>query len=200
MAQQTVGILVFDEVEILDFCGPFEVFSSAVAAGSVGRDANRLYSAFTIAETLDVVRCRGGLLVQPSFAISDHPPIDILVVPGGYGTDRVVQNPRLLDWIRAVDQSAALTTSVCTGAFVLAKTGRLDGLRVTTHWGAIASLRDDYPALEVIDDERVIDQGRIITSAGVSAGIDMALYVVEKQHGRAVAEETARGMEYDWRG
>lgn len=200
MAEQTVGVLIFDEVEILDFCGPFEVFSSAVAEGEGGRNARRLYRAVTIAESARTVRCRGGLLVQPNHTIDEHPPLDILVVPGGYGTEQVVENARLLDWIRTVDQRTVLTTSVCTGAFVLASTGLLDGKRVTTHWQTIDSLRAGHPALTVLDDERVVDEGHIVTSAGVSAGIDMALYVVERQHGRAVAVETARGMEYDWRG
>jgi transcriptional regulator GlxA family with amidase domain len=197
MAQQTVGILIFDEVEILDFCGPFEVFSSVVADGEDERDARRLYRAFTIAETSDTVRCRGGLLVQPNHTIDDHPPLDILVVPGGFGTRQVVENPRLLDWIIRQNASTTLTTSVCTGAFVLASAGLLDGKRATTHWAAIDALRSTFPAVVTIDDERVIDEGKIITSAGVSAGIDMALYVVERQHGRAIAADTARGMEYE---
>jgi transcriptional regulator GlxA family with amidase domain len=199
MKQQTVGILIFDEVEILDFCGPFEVFSSAVAEGSTERDANRLYRAVTIAEEPRTVRCRGGLLVEPNHTIADHPALDILVVPGGYGTERVVENPRLLDWISRQHETTALTTSVCTGAFVLAKTGLLDGKQATTHWAAIDSLRTTFPAVVTLDDQRVIDEGKVVTSAGVSAGIDMALYVVERQHGHAVAAETARGMEYDWR-
>lgn len=199
MAQRTVGILIFDEVEILDFCGPFEVFSSAVAEGEVERDAGRLYRAFTIAESAQTVRCRGGLLVQPNHTIEEHPPLDILVVPGGYGTEQVVENRRLLGWITRHSESVTLTTSVCTGAFVLAKSGLLDGKRATTHWAALDDLRSAFPAVVTIDDERVIDEGKIITSAGVSAGIDMALYVVERQHGHVVAAETARGMEYDWR-
>jgi transcriptional regulator GlxA family with amidase domain len=197
MAQQTVGILIFDEVEILDFCGPFEVFSSAVAEGEDDRDARRLYRAFTIAETTETVQCRGGLLVQPNHTIDVHPPLDILVVPGGFGTRQVVENPRLLDWIARQNVSTTLTTSVCTGAFVLARTGLLDGKRATTHWAAIDELRATFPAVVVVDDERVIDEGKIITSAGVSAGIDMALYVVARQHGQSVAADTARGMEYE---
>jgi transcriptional regulator GlxA family with amidase domain len=200
MKQQTVGILIFDEVEILDFCGPFEVFSSVVPAGDDDhRNAFRFYRAFTIAEEQRTIRCRGGLLVQPNHTIEDHPPLDILVIPGGYGTDQVVQNPGLLEWITRQHETAVLTTSVCTGAFVLAQAGLLDGKRATTHWATIESLRKSYPAIVTLDDERVVDEGKIVTSAGVSAGIDMALYVVERQHGHAVAAETARGMEYDWR-
>src|SRR5215211_5496113 len=200
MAQQTVGILIFDEVEILDFCGPFAVFSSAVPSGLEDHaDEHRLYRAITIAEEPGTVRCRGGLLVQPNHTIADHPPLDILLIPGGYGTDQVVENPRLLEWVTRQHEAASLTTTVCTGAFVLAKTGLLDGKRATTHWETIPNFRETYSAVVTLDDERVVDEGRIITSAGVSAGIDMALHVVARQHGRAVAEETARSMEYDWR-
>jgi transcriptional regulator GlxA family with amidase domain len=198
--QQTVGILIFDEVEILDFCGPFEVFSSAVPAGSGDyATAHRFYRAITIAEEARTVRCRGGLLVQPNHTIEDHPPLHILVIPGGYGTDQVVENPRLLAWVKRQHEIVHLTTSVCTGAFVLAKTGLLDGRRATTHWASIANFRTAYPAVVTLDDQRVVDEGNIVTSAGVSAGIDMALHVVERQHGHIVARETARGMEYDWR-
>jgi len=194
MNPQSVGILIFDEVEVLDFCGPFEVFSSASA-----EDRTRLYTATIIAEKSDIVSCRGGLLVQPNHTIEDHPPLDIIVIPGGYGTRREIDNPRIIDWISAQHADNALTTSVCTGAFLLAKTGLLDGKRATTHWGTIADIRSQFPAVNTLDDLRVVDEGQIITSAGVSAGIDMALYVVERQHSHAIAATTARDMEYDWR-
>lgn len=198
-ARQTVGILIFDEVEVLDFCGPFEVFSSATHPGDEDREERRLYRALTIAEEARTVRCRGGLLVQPHHSIADHPPLDILVVPGGFGTRREIENERLLDWIAAQAASIPLTTSVCTGAFLLAKRGILDGKRATTHWASIGWMRERFPAVRIIDDARVVDEGTIVTSAGVSAGIDMALHVVERHNGLAVAQETARGMEYDWR-
>ncbi len=113
----TVGILIFDEVEVLDFCGPFEVLASARASGSEG-DEGRLFHVLTIAERSEVVRCRGGLLVQPHHTIRDHPPLDVLVVPGGRGTRRERENEILLDWIVEQDRRTALTTSVCTGAFL----------------------------------------------------------------------------------
>jgi transcriptional regulator GlxA family with amidase domain len=195
----TVGILIFDEVEVLDFCGPFEVFASASAPGDNPRDERRLFRVVTIAEENRVVHARGGLLVQPHHTIADHPPLDILVVPGGYGTRRELSNPAVLAWIAAQDRLTALTTSVCTGAFLLAADGLLDGKRATTHWASIDWLRDHYPAIDVRADERVVDEGHIITSAGVSAGIDMALHVVARLCGHDVAAETARGMEYEWK-
>ncbi len=200
--QGTVGILIFDEVEVLDFCGPFEVFSVARAPEEDGGDEVPLFRVLTIAERPGIVRCTGGLLVQPHHAISDHPPLDILVVPGGQGTRRERTNPVLLDWIAEQDRRTSLTTSVCTGAFLLAVHGLLDGRRATTHWASIDWLREHHPAVDVRSDERVVDEGRIVTSAGISAGIDMALHLVARLHGEAVATETARSMEYDgvWSG
>jgi len=196
----TVGILIFDDVEVLDFCGPFEVFSVArdVDANDGGDEPRPLYRALTIAERPDIVRCSGGLLVQPHHTIADHPPLDLLVVPGGHGTRRELTNPALLDWIVAQDRRTELTASVCTGSVLLAAAGLLDGKRATSHWAAIPWFREHYPAVEVLDGVRFVDQGRIVTSAGISAGIDMALHVIERRHGRAVAEGTTRQMEYKW--
>ncbi len=198
MTQQTVGILIFDDVEVLDFCGPFEVFATTQTPGLDGLDdAARPFQVLTIAERAETIKCRGGLLVQPHYTIDDHPPLDILVVPGGWGTRREVHNERLLDWIAAQDRQTALTTSVCTGAFLLAARGLLDGREATTHWASIDRLRQTHPTVQVRDDRRWVDAGRIITSAGVSAGIDMALHVVARLLGTDVARDTARRMEYE---
>lgn len=198
MQQRTVGILVFDGVEVLDFCGPFEVFATTIMPGADPLDeAARPFLVLTIAERADPVCCSGGLLVHPHHTIENHPPLDILVVPGGYGTRREANNTRLLDWIAAQDERTELTTSVCTGAFLLAARGLLDGREATTHWGSIDRLRQTHPAVQVRDDRRWVDTGRIITSAGVSAGIDMALHVVARLLGPDVARATARRMEYE---
>lgn len=193
---QTVGILIFDDVEVLDFCGPFEVFSIASPVQSKSDD-ERYFRVVTIAEKERVVNCRGGLLVQPHHTIGDHPPLDILVVPGGQGTRRELTNPVILDWIAEQNNNVELMTSVCTGAFLLAANDLLNQKRATTHWASIDWLREHYPAITVLDDERVVDEGRIVTSAGVSAGIDMALHVVSRLHGEEAAAWTARRMEYD---
>jgi transcriptional regulator GlxA family with amidase domain len=193
----TVGILIFDDVEVLDFCGPFEVFSVARPPGEHSDDA-RLFHAITIAEEDRIITCRGGLLVKPHYTIDNHPPLDILVVPGGQGTRHELHNARLLDWIVQQNQHTNLTTSVCTGAFLLAERGLLDHHRATTHWSSIEWMRSTYPALEMVADTRVVDEGHIITSAGISAGIDMSLHVVSRLHGTDVARWTARRMEYDW--
>ena len=198
-APRTVGILIFPDVEILDFCGPFEVFASATLPPETeGGAEKRLFDVFTMAERSDVVTCRGGLLVQPNQTLAEHFPVDVLVVPGGHGTRREQENPVVLDWIARQRASGALTTSVCTGAFLLGAAGLLDGRRATTHWATIDGLRTRHPATHVLDDTRIVDEGEIITSAGVSAGIDMALHVVRRFHGDDVARRTARDMEYDW--
>jgi transcriptional regulator GlxA family with amidase domain len=198
MRQRTVGILVFDDVEVLDFCGPFEVFAATVTSGAGPLDeAARPFNVITIAERPGTVRCTGGLLVQPHHTIEDHPPLDILVVPGGWGTRREANNDRLLDWIAVQDARAELTTSVCTGAFLLAARGILDGLPATTHWASIERLRTTHPAVEVRESVRFVDNGRVLTSAGISAGIDMALHVVARLLGEETARTTARRMEYE---
>ncbi|HEV2527514.1 MAG TPA: DJ-1/PfpI family protein [Thermomicrobiales bacterium] len=197
--RRTVGILIFEGVEVLDFCGPFEVFSVTRRHDADGQPA-KLFDVLTIAETSDVVVCTGGLKVVPDATIDDHPPLDIVVVPGGMGTRREMTNRRLLDWVAARNGEAELMTSVCTGAFLLANSALLEGLPATTHWASIDHLRELATDTMVRDDQRVVDTGRIITSAGISAGIDLALHVVARLHGDQVALGTARTMEYlgDW--
>ena len=193
----SVGILIFDDVEVLDFSGPFEVFSVARPVGE-SSDEFKLFTVMTIAVEDRIVSCRGGLLVKPNTTIENHPTLDILVVPGGQGTRRERHNQQLLDWIVQQDQHTNLTTSVCTGAFLLAERGILDHHRATTHWSSIEWMRSMYPSIEMVADERVVDEGHTITSAGVSAGIDMSLHVVSRLYGPDVAKWTARSMEYDW--
>ena len=196
-ATRTVGILIFPEVEVLDFCGPFEVFA-ITRSGDHLDDDDRLFDVYTIAENDHLVRCRGGLQVQPHFTIDNHPPLDILVVPGGAGADVIYAgNDRVLDWIAAQAAQIELTTSVCTGAKLLAKRGLLDGKRATTHWGSVESLQRRHPEVDVVGDARFVDAGEVVTSAGVSAGIDMSLHVVSRLYGEKIAARTACIMEYD---
>lgn len=194
---RTVGILIFDEVEVLDFCGPFEVFASAHLPDHAGDD-ERLFHAVIIAERPDIVHCRGNLLVTPHYTIENHPALDLLIVPGGRGTRRERTNETIIAWIKAQAAQTEITASVCTGAFLLGAAGLLRGRQATTHWGSIDWLREHHPEATVNDAARWVDEGRIVTSAGVSAGIDMSLYLVERLHGRAAAETTARHMEYTW--
>jgi transcriptional regulator GlxA family with amidase domain len=193
MAQtRNVAIVLFDEVEVLDFAGPFEVFSVC------GRErGEQPFNVYTVAEAARPVLARGGLSVNPHFTLADCPPPDIVLTPGGYGTRAQMRNPALLGWLKEVHARAELTLSVCTGALVLGSAGLLDGLKATTYHTAFDLLRGAAPAAEVIAGARWIDNGQVITSAGVSAGIDMALHVVERLLGKAAADETAAYMEYD---
>jgi transcriptional regulator GlxA family with amidase domain len=194
----TVGILLFDAVEVLDFAGPYEVFSrTRLTPGVESRrtEESAPFRVFTVATSSDPVTATGGLRVLPDFHTSAAPSIDLLVVPGGFGTRALLQDAPVLSWIRQTAAGALRVTSVCTGSLVLARAGLLAGRRATTHWGALALLAELDPTIRVEADLRVVDDG-IVTSAGVSAGIDMALAVVEAMHGRAIADETARYMDY----
>jgi transcriptional regulator GlxA family with amidase domain len=193
----TVGILLFDGVEVLDFAGPFEVFSAVWSDADEHSKSHPLFRVITIGETDRLITCFGGLLVKPLATITEHPPLDILVVPGGHVSD-IAANQEVREWILRQDRQTRLTTSVCTGAFVLARCGLLDQHRATTHWSGIESLRERYPAIEVVADARFVDEGHLITSAGISAGIDMSLHVVARLLGEQVAADVARGMEYEW--
>lgn len=191
---QNVAILIFDDVEVLDFSGPFEVFS---VTGR--RDNSNPFNVYTVAEKQGPVLARNQLSMNPRYDIADCPDPDILVIPGGYGTRREMHNTVLTDWIKSRSRDAALTLSVCTGALLLAKAGLLEGLSATTHHDAFELLEEVAPNTAMERDKRIVDNGRIILSAGISAGIDMSLYVVSKLLGEKVAQETAEYMEYDWR-
>ena len=198
MDRWNVGILIFDGVEVLDFAGPYEVFSrTRLTAGSDSRrsEESAPFSVFTVAKTRASIRTTGDLEVVPHFGFAEAPPIDLLLVPGGFGTRALVNDAETLDWIRRVAATTRKTTSVCTGSLLLAKAGLLEGRRATTHWGALDLLDGMKAGVTVDRERRVVDDG-IITSAGVASGIDMAFYVVESLFGRGVADETAHYIEY----
>ncbi len=190
---RNVGILLFERAELLDFAGPYEAFSSAR-----DREGERLFNTFSVGERLGSITSNNGLPCAVEYTLADAPKLDVLVVPGGQGTRAEVHNTRLIDWIRSTAAGAELTTSVCTGAFMLAEAGLLDGLRATTHWGSIERMRETYPAVEVVEGVRYVDAWPVVTSAGVSAGIDMSLYVIERLCGRDAAASSARLMEYEY--
>jgi transcriptional regulator GlxA family with amidase domain len=190
---RNLAILLFPEVEVLDFCGPFEVFS--VANRFVDPAA---FNVFTLAEKPGPVLTRGGMSVNPRHTLADCPRCEILLVPGGQGTRVEMHNRPLIEWIGAKAQEAELLLSVCTGALLLAKAGLLEGLEATTHHGAIDLLRETASNTNVHADRRVVDNGRVVCSAGIAAGIDMSLHVVGRLLGSEVAQKTARQMEYPW--
>ncbi len=188
-----LAILIFDDVEVLDFCGPFEVFSVANRFTDLPA-----FNVLTVAEQASPVVTRGGLSVNPHHWLADSPQPDLLLVPGGQGTRKEMHNPVLIEWIRQASMKSELILSVCTGALLLAKAGLLDGLEATTHHGAIDLLRQTAPKAIVHADRRFVHNGRVVCSAGIAAGIDMSLDVVSRLLGKKVAEMTARQMEYPW--
>ncbi|MEE8295307.1 MAG: DJ-1/PfpI family protein [Sphingomonadales bacterium] len=188
-----IGILIFDEVEVLDFAGPFEVFN---VAGR--RDNLNPFEVFTISEKPEPVMARGKLAVTAHYTIKNHPKLDILLIPGGYGSRAQLLNQTILDWIEGEAAKVENLLSACTGALLLGKLGLLDGLDCTTHFMALDLLEEIAPKAKVHRDGRFYDNGKIITSAGVSAGIDMAFYMVAKLESQEIAEETAKYIEYPW--
>jgi transcriptional regulator GlxA family with amidase domain len=194
--RKRVGILVFPNVEVLDFCGPFEVFSVTRLNEDARREETSPFEVLLVAQTLDTVVATGGLKVIPDVTIDMCPPLDILVVPGGWGTRAEAKNQRLLDWIAERGRSVETLTSVCTGSMLLGQAGLLDRRRATTHWRSLDRMREAFPAVTVEEKLHVVEDGNVLTSAGISAGIDMALRVVIRYFGEAVGRATARNMEY----
>jgi transcriptional regulator GlxA family with amidase domain len=193
-APTRVGILLFDEVEILDACGPFEVFS---VANRVARREPPFAVVTLSAERTTTVSARGGLRIVADRLLADAPPVDVALVPGGV-TTRIEDDEAVLAWLRGAAGTPEVVASVCTGAFPLARAGLLDGRTATTHWEDQAELRERFPAVTVVDDVRYLDHGPVATSAGVSAGIDLALHLVARFTDEALAVATARQMDYPW--
>jgi len=196
MKRTRVGILIFEDVEVLDFCGPFEVFSVTRLDEAKRRETASPFEVVVIAEKTDPVVASGGLRVVPDCTLESCPPLDLLVVPGGWGTRREIGNKRLLEWIAARAAQVETLTSVCTGAMLLGHAGLLDGHRATTHWRSLDWMRESFPAVTVEEAYHVVEDGSLLTSAGISAGIDMALRVVTRICGESIARATARHMEY----
>jgi transcriptional regulator GlxA family with amidase domain len=193
---KAIGILLFDDVEELDFVGPYEVFTM------VSETQKRLgeavsHDVFLLAETDKPVRCAKGMQVIPHKTIAAAPTLDILLIPGGMGTRREVKNEALLAWIASAARDCRWVTSVCTGSYLLAAAGPARGKRVTTHWAFVEQLRARGDAGEVMENVRYVRDGNVVTSAGVSAGIDMALWVTGQLHSPAFARDVQRAMQYD---
>jgi transcriptional regulator GlxA family with amidase domain len=198
MTRRRVGILVFHEVEVLDFCGPFEVFATTRLDESRRREEPSPYEVVLVAEGRDVVVASGGLKVIPDRTPEDCPPLDVLLVPGGWGTRREIGNRRLLSWIAETGRRIETLASVCTGSMLLGMAGLLDGRRATTHWKALPWMRQSFPDVTVVEDQHIVEDGDVLTSAGISAGIDLALRIVARHHGEEIARATARHMEYPY--
>ncbi len=195
---RTIGIFVYDDVEVLDFAGPYEVFTTASRVnGLIAPGTPAPFAVKTIGRTGTMQRARAGLSIFPEADFTTAAGIDVLVVPGGVVTAELAK-PDVVAWIAATAVKAEMVASVCTGSFLLAQAGLLDGLDATTHWDDIDDMRATYPKVQVHAQRRWVDNGRIVTSAGISAGIDMSLHLVERLASRELALATAHRMEYDW--
>ncbi|MEW6285455.1 MAG: DJ-1/PfpI family protein [Chloroflexota bacterium] len=192
-----IGIYIYDNAEVLDFAGPFEVFTTASRVHARQNPGASLFDVCLIAEREGLVHARAGFNVQPHYTIQNHPRLDVLIVPGGVHNAEL-EKPAVIEWIRQTANDIQLTASVCTGAFLLAKAGILQGKSCTTHWEDIPDLRAMFPALDVKEDVPWVDNGSVVTSAGISAGIEMALHLVTKLAGKELAIRTARQMQYVW--
>lgn len=183
-----VAILMFDGVQIIDYTGPYEVF------GSAG------FNVYTVAEKADPIRTAWGMSVVPKYTFENHPKPDILMTPGGGVplVNKFSDNPKVIQWVKNNAKDAKYVLSVCNGAFFLAKAGLLDGLEATTTAGLISDLKEVAPKARVVKDKRVVDNGKIVTSGGLSAGIEGALHIVSKVHGEGAAQSIAMGLEYNW--
>ena len=186
----TIGLLLFPDVEELDVVGPWEVFGMA----AMSRED---LSIVTLAQAAEPVRCAKGMRLLPDHTLADAPSLDVLLVPGGNGTRRLTENGPLLDWIAGTAENCRWVTSVCTGSRLLLAAGPARGRRITTHWSAIEELRNAGAAAEVIGDQRFVVDGNLVTAAGVSAGIDMALWLVGQIYDPSFARSVQRWMEYD---
>ncbi|HDR8043285.1 TPA: DJ-1/PfpI family protein [Bacillus cereus] len=192
MNKWSVGIFLFNEVEVLDFAGPFEVFSVTEVNGE------KPFTVYTVSENGEMITARNGLKVQPDYSIENLSSVDILIIPGGLGARKYeIKNEIVIKWIRQQMKEVKLMTSVCTGALLLAKAGLLEGLKATTHWASIEKFKNEFQNVEVIENVKFVDEGHIITSAGISAGINMAFHIVKNLLGVHVVEDTAKRMEYD---
>lgn len=189
---RNVAVFIHEGVELLDFAGPGEVF----AAAHLPQGAHA-FNVYTVAATPEAITSQGFVSIKPQYTFENAPRPDIVVLPGG-NTSIPLQNPKVIEWVKKTSQDAEVMMSVCTGAFLLARAGLLDGKEATTHWSAIDNLRRDFPKTTVHENRRFLDNGKVITTAGVSAGIDGALHIVDRLLGRDAASMTARYMEYLW--
>jgi transcriptional regulator GlxA family with amidase domain len=191
----SVAIYVFPDVEVLDFAGPYEVFTTASRVFKrLNPASDDLFRVLTVSKNQDAVRARAGLTVLPDRSFLNCTPTDVLIIPGGV-VDKEVGDAHVIEWVRNQAARAMITASVCTGAFILAKAGLLEGRSATTHWEDIADLQAHFGNVHVREGARWIDEGSIVTSAGIAAGIDMSLHLVSRIAGKELAVATARQME-----
>ncbi len=189
--QRTVAILIFEDVEDLDFCGPLTVFS--IANRGMDPDPFLLY---TVSQKKKAFMTRHGVTVTPSYSFDDHPAVDILVIPGGLGARREMYNDAVKSWIVKTTASAEYVLSVCTGALLMGAAGLLNGLQATTHYSSFDKLQELVPTATIVKNKRFVDNGKIVVAAGITAGIDASLYLVGKLVNQQCADKVKTIMEY----
>lgn len=195
MKKFNVGIFLFEEAEVLDFAGPFEVFSVTSQLNNY-----ELFNVFTVTEDGEDINAVNGLNIMPDFSFEDHPPIDILIIPGGDGTKQEINNQKVIEWIKETSDETQITMSVCSGARLLGQAGLLNDLDAVTHHEVIPDLKKIAPETNILTDKRYVDNDNIMTAGGITAGIDLSLHVVEKLFGTEVTNKTRVYMEYgNWR-
>ncbi|NLX84194.1 MAG: DJ-1/PfpI family protein [Synergistaceae bacterium] len=188
---KNVGIYLFNKVELLDFAGPYEVFSATAVLNEP-----ELFKVFTISEDGGAIKSYNGLIVIPDYSFDNHPKIDILVVPGGEGTKNEIKKKKVMEWVSKTHGTAEIMATVCSGARIPAVLGLLDGLEATTHHLVIDDVKELAPNVTIDHTKRFIDNGKMMTSGGISAGIDLALHIVKKLYGEEIANKTIKYMEY----
>jgi transcriptional regulator GlxA family with amidase domain len=193
-----VGILIFDQVEVLDVAGPFEVFSITRLNESRRHEESSPFKVLLVSENLHQITAVGGLIFTPNTTIHNCPDLDLLIIPGGWGTRKEISNKMILGWIADRATKARLTASVCTGSSLLGRAGLLNGREATTHWQAFDFLRTSAPEVKIREDVRFTTVEPIFTSAGISSGIDLALRIVSYFLGIEVGKATAKHMEYPY--
>ncbi len=192
--KRNVGILIFDDAEVLDFAGPFEVFSVTSELHD-----DMLFNVFTLSRHGVVIRAVNGLKVMPDYSIEDHPPIDILIISGGGGTRKVMHDQHLLDWISKIHSSTQITLSICSGSRLVGKIGLLDHQPFCTHHQVYDHMKEIAPLAISQKEKRFIQSGeRLFTSGGISAGIDLSFFIVRQLLGESIAKGTAEYMEYNY--
>ena len=197
--KKNVGIFIFDSVEILDFTGPYEVFSSTRLSNTSNALIHKLscpFNVFTFTEKKKFITCTGGLTVKSDYTLNDCPKLDVLIVPGGIGTRILLKNNNILNWL-VTNKEINIIASVCTGSLILAKAGLLDNKKATSHWGSLELLKKLSPSTQILTNKKFVFD-TYYTSAGVSAGINMSLHIIEKLLGKKIAQNTAKYIEYDY--
>lgn len=197
-AEKTVGILIYPDAEVLDFCGPFEVFATTRLNEETRRETGSPIHQFLVAETKDVVRASGGMRLLADVDFASCPGLDMLLVPGGHGVRALLHQPDYLDWLQKMAPQVERLASVGTGSLLLAEAGLLEGKSATTHFHSVDFFRERYPRTSLLPELPMVVDGNITTASSIRAGMDMALYLVAQTYGQSIAREAASQMEYPY--